>query len=52
MSAGVTTEVGGHSKEHESDAQFEISDTRSVEEMKKAIEERGYKAIYKDWMRL
>nr|WP_330375408.1 hypothetical protein [Inediibacterium massiliense] len=50
VSAGVTTEVGGHSAEDKGDGQFDISDTRSVEEMKKAILEKGYQPILKDWM--
>ena len=52
MSAGVTTEVGGHTSEDKGESQFEISDTRSVEEMKKAILSRGYQPIFKDWMNI
>ncbi|ABR50314.1 thiazole biosynthesis protein ThiH [Alkaliphilus metalliredigens QYMF] len=50
MSAGVTTEVGGHSDSDKGDSQFEISDTRSVEEMRKAILNKGYQPIFKNWM--
>ena len=50
MSAGVTTAVGGHSSEDKGESQFEISDSRSVDEMKKAILVRGYQPIFKDWM--
>lgn len=49
MSAGVSTEVGGHSQDKKSDSQFEISDTRSVEDMKKLILSKGYQPIFKDW---
>ncbi|AOY75246.1 2-iminoacetate synthase ThiH [Clostridium formicaceticum] len=52
MSAGVSTEVGGHSDVSKGDSQFEISDTRSVEEVKRAILEKGYQPIYKNWMHL
>ena len=49
MSAGSITEVGGHADEVKSDGQFEITDTRSVKEMEKAIRAAGYQPIYKDW---
>ena len=52
MSAGVSTEVGGHSAEDKGDSQFEISDSRSVVEMKQAILQRGYQPIFKDWMQI
>ncbi|WP_069649041.1 2-iminoacetate synthase ThiH [Caloranaerobacter ferrireducens] len=51
-SAGVSTEVGGHSSKTKSDSQFEISDKRSVIEMKKAILSRGYQPVFKDWMQI
>ncbi len=50
LSAGVSTAVGGHSKDDEaSDAQFEISDTRTVEEMKAFLRSIGYQPVFKDW---
>jgi len=49
MSAGVCTEVGGHSQEDKGQSQFEISDKRSVLEVKNSIEKRGYQTIFKDW---
>ena len=49
MSAGSVTEVGGHADEAKSDGQFEITDTRSVEEMSEAIRARGYQPVFKDW---
>jgi len=50
MSAGVSTEVGGHSSTSSGDSQFEISDKRTVEEIKKAILAKNYQPIFKDWM--
>ena len=53
MSAGVSTEVGGHSLEEDAgDEQFEISDPRSVDEVKQAILERGYQPIVKNWIQI
>lgn len=49
MSAGSVTEVGGHSEKAKSEGQFEITDTRSVDEMILAIKSRGYQPILKDW---
>ena len=49
MSAGSITEVGGHGDEVKSDGQFEITDTRSVEEMAEAVKKRGFQPVYKDW---
>lgn len=49
MSAGVTTAVGGHTSDDDSTAQFDISDPRSVDEMCRAIESKGFQPIFKDW---
>lgn len=50
FSAGSKTEVGGYGEHDDNDVpQFEISDTRSVEETVKAIEEKGFQVIMKDW---
>lgn len=49
MSAGVSTEVGGHSQDKKSDSQFDISDRRSVDEIKQSILKKGYQPIFKDW---
>ncbi|OBQ57523.1 2-iminoacetate synthase ThiH [Halodesulfovibrio spirochaetisodalis] len=49
MSAGVTTAVGGHTSDDSSTEQFEISDPRSVEEMCRAIEAKGFQPVFKDW---
>lgn len=49
MSAGSSTEVGGHTLESKSEGQFDISDKRNVEEMKKSIYSKGYQPVFKDW---
>jgi len=48
MSAGVSTSVGGHIGEA-STAQFEIFDSRSVEEMKHDLLAMGYQPVMHDW---
>lgn len=50
MSAGVSTEVGGHALSSKGDSQFDISDDRSVNEIKHVILAKGYQPIFKDWM--
>lgn len=54
MSAGVSTSVGGHTHNivKNNVAQFEIADTRSVDQMIKVIKSQGYQPIFKNWMRL
>lgn len=52
MSAGVSTEVGGHTSEDHDTSQFEISDKRSVEEIREAILAKGYHPVFKDWMQI
>jgi len=52
MSAGVTTAIGGHSLESSGESQFEISDNRSVEEMRQSILNAGYQPVFKDWMQI
>lgn len=49
MSAGSSTAIGGHTDAKESVGQFEISDRRSVDEMRMVIAQLGYKPILKDW---
>ncbi len=49
MSAGSKTNPGGYAVEPESLEQFEIDDSRSVDEVKQMIEKSGYKAVWKDW---
>jgi 2-iminoacetate synthase len=52
MSAGASTEVGGYSLEVEGTNQFEISDKRSVKEICKALYEKDYQPVFKDWNQL
>lgn len=49
MSAGVSTAVGGHSKDEDQVGQFDISDPRTVDEMCEALVARGYQPVFKDW---
>jgi len=48
MSAGVTTAVGGHSKDP-STTQFEIADNRSVEQVRSDLLSLGYQPVMHDW---
>ncbi len=51
MSAGVSTEVGGHTcnEDEEKVGQFDISDDRSVDEMCAVLRKHGYQPVFKDW---
>lgn len=51
VSAGVTTSVGGHTKQDDS-SQFTISDNRSVHDMVAMLEHTGYQPVFKDWQML
>lgn len=48
MSAGVSTAVGGHVKSAQT-GQFEISDGRSVDEVCRMLQTKGYQPVFKDW---
>ncbi|MCL4377021.1 MAG: 2-iminoacetate synthase ThiH [Actinobacteria bacterium] len=50
MSAGSSTRVGGHTSMEKSDPQFDISDCRSVNEIKEMIYKKGYQPVFKDWL--
>ncbi len=55
MSAGSSTKVGGHTDEYIERAgtgQFEISDPRSVKEVKAMLVAKGYQPVFKDWERI
>lgn len=52
ISAGVKTSVGGHSLEEKGDAQFEISDTRSVDDIRAMLKARGMQEVFTDYIRL
>ncbi len=49
MSAGSATEVGGYALQQKSEGQFDISDPRSVAEVREMIERKGYQPVFKDW---
>lgn len=51
ISAGVDVGIGGHSDgEKKGDEQFEISDSRNVDEVFKAIEEQGLQPVMSDYI--
>lgn len=52
MSAGSCTAVGGRTSGNEATGQFDISDERNVEEMKKMIYSQGYQPVFKDWQQV
>jgi len=49
MSAGSSTVVGGHTDSKDGTDQFEISDNRTVNQIRQLIAACGYKPILKDW---
>jgi 2-iminoacetate synthase len=51
ISAESKTNPGGYAVERESLEQFEISDERSTNEIKKMIQNQGYEVVWKDWDR-
>ena len=53
ISAGVSTGIGSHTEEeseHVGDSQFEISDSRSLEEVIAAIRQRGLQPVLNDYV--
>lgn len=52
ISAGSVTSIGGHTmdKEEEGEVQFDISDGRDENEIRKALRDIGYEPIFKDWV--
>lgn len=52
MSAGSSTEVGGHALSTKSEGQFDICDTRSVKQMTELIYSKGYQPVFKDWQQI
>ncbi|MEK4868778.1 MULTISPECIES: hypothetical protein [Bacillaceae] len=52
MSADSSAVVGGYSDPHATQSQFEISDDRSVEEIKVLLKHKGYQPMMKDWQML
>lgn len=49
ISAGSKTDPGGYGNPKENLEQFEIDDTRSVDEFIKVISQKGYEPVFKDW---
>ncbi|MFZ1983179.1 MAG: 2-iminoacetate synthase ThiH, partial [Desulfatitalea sp.] len=50
FSAGSCTGVGGYAQpDQRKTPQFEISDTRDVDQVVRAIVAQGYQPVYKDW---
>lgn len=52
ISAGVKTGVGGHDDDEKGDAQFVISDPRSVDEVHASILAHGLQPVYTDYVRV
>ena len=52
ISAGVKTGVGGHEEPEKGDAQFVISDPRSVDEIREMLRSRGMQEVFTDYIRL
>jgi 2-iminoacetate synthase len=52
ISAGVSVGIGGHAEERKGDEQFDISDARSVSEIRKALTERGLQPVFNDYVRV
>ena len=50
ISAGVNVGIGGHSGEEKGDEQFEIDDTRSVDEVYQAIVDEGLQPVMNDYI--
>jgi 2-iminoacetate synthase len=51
MSAGSHTEPGGYAAPSDAEPQFEVSDTRSVDEVAAVLRAAGYDPVWKDWQR-
>ncbi|MBW3668088.1 MAG: 2-iminoacetate synthase ThiH, partial [Actinobacteria bacterium] len=51
MSAGSHTEPGGYAAPSDAEPQFEVSDTRSPDEVEAVLRAAGYDPVWKDWQR-
>lgn len=49
MSAASITEVGGHSSKSKTEGQFEICDSRTLNQMEIDIKNKGHQVVLKDW---
>ncbi|MDO4719204.1 MAG: 2-iminoacetate synthase ThiH [Peptostreptococcaceae bacterium] len=52
ISSGVSVGVGGHEEEAKGDEQFQISDPRTTEEVRRALMEKGLQPVFTDHIRL
>jgi 2-iminoacetate synthase len=52
ISAGVSVGVGGHKTEEKGDEQFEISDSRSLNEVHEMILSRNLQPVYTDYIKV
>lgn len=50
ISAGVSTGIGSHGKEHLGDEQFEIDDARSLKEIHAALQKRGLQPVMAEYV--
>lgn len=50
ISAGVSTGIGSHGKDHLGDEQFEIDDARSLEEIHAALQKRGLQPVMAEYV--
>lgn len=52
ISASSDTSIGGHTmdKEHSGEVQFDVSDNRDENEIRKSLRAIGYEPIFKDWV--
>ncbi|MCA1830933.1 MAG: 2-iminoacetate synthase ThiH [Actinobacteria bacterium] len=48
-SAGSHADPGGYTEPGEADAQFDVNDTRTPDEVARALRELGYDPVWKDW---
>ena len=51
ISAGAKTTPGGYTEKTEAEAQFEVADKRSLQEVAAAISALGFDPVMKDWDR-
>lgn len=50
ISAGVSTGIGSHGKDHLGDEQFEIDDARSLDEIHAALQKRGLQPVMAEYV--
>ena len=51
ISADSHVGIGGRAEEEKGDEQFEVSDARSVQEVRKALEDNGMQPVFNDYVR-